>query len=198
MTIRKLSYDKVRIISDMKKNILMLIASLLFGGMWFLGCNTEKVQGVSDETLQEGDENTRAASEESGDGILIGFDGVINYPKVGKYGLNILADDFVEAKKTEGGRYEYSVKADLTAGNSHLKIVMKPAISNKYSEWGGWNHGTDENWKISNDSCFFTCTVYESEKVADASVIFFDNCVIEFFENGAKTPTKVKEIKVIQ
>jgi hypothetical protein len=182
----------------MKKNILMLIASLLFGGMWFLGCNTEKVQGVSDETLQEGDENTRAASEESGDGILIGFDGVINYPKVGKYGLNILADDFVEAKKTEGGRYEYSVKADLTAGNSHLKIMMKPANDGEHPIWGGWNQGSDENWKISNVGSQFTCTVYESGKVADASVIFFDDCIIEFYENGATTPTKVKEIKVIQ
>ena len=31
---------------------------------------------------------------------------VITYPKTGKYGSNILAEGFVEAKKTESSRFE--------------------------------------------------------------------------------------------
>jgi len=48
------------------------------------------------------------------------------YPATGKYGPNILAEGFVEAKKTEFGRFEYSVRADLPEGAS-LKVVIKPA-----------------------------------------------------------------------
>jgi len=44
----------------------------------------------------------------------------------------------------------------------------------------------------------FTFTVVESGKPADASVIFFEDCIIEYYENGAPEPTKVKEIKVIE
>jgi len=152
------------------------------------------------------------------------------YPKTGKYGLNILADGFVEAKKTEWGRYEYSLRAELPKGAS-LKIVIKPASTELYvchnrpdnilcdtrfteggkcpicgevnnihkidNEWGGWNQGSDFNWVYSNVGSTFTCNVYKSGKAADASVIFTGDCIIEFYENGAKTPTKVKEIKVI-
>jgi hypothetical protein len=64
--------------------------------------------------------------------------------------------------------------------------------------WGGWNQGTEENWVITHVGSHFTWKVYESDKPADASVLFTDNCIIEYYENGAKTPTKVKEIKVIQ
>ena len=195
-------------LNEMKKYILMFIVSLIFGGMLFSGCSSENMQGELIESIQKGDvstddpkggeENTNVIPEEPKEDIPDALDGVITYPKTGKYGLNILADDFVEAKRTEWGRFEYSVKADLSAGKSHLKIVMKPAKGNKNADWGGWNLGSDENWLISNVGNEFTCTVDESGKVADASVIFTNDCIIEFYENGATTPTKVKEIKVSQ
>jgi hypothetical protein len=116
------------------------------------------------------------------------------YPEKGKYGLNILADGFVEAQKTEWGRFEYSVRAEVPAGNSSLKIVIKSPTN---SEWGGWNQGSGENWIVSNVGNQFTCTVFESGKPADASVIFTGDCIIEYYENGAIEPTKIKEVKVI-
>ena len=113
----------------------------------------------------------------------------ITYPETGKYGPNILADDFVTANRTESGRFEYSVKAVLPAGNSSLKIVIKSGI--------GFNQGSDENWLVTNVGSHFTFTVVESGKPADASIIFVDNdCIIEYYENGAIEPAKVKEIKV--
>ena len=54
------------------------------------------------------------------------------YPETGKYGLNILAEDFLEAKATGGlGRFDYSVRAEIPAGSS-LKIVIKPIIPTPY------------------------------------------------------------------
>jgi len=153
------------------------------------------------------------------------FEGKSVYPEKGKYGLNILADGFLEAKKTEWGRYEYSVRAELPGGNSSLKIVMKSTKQGLFvcpecevifsefhepcpecggrrptdpmsDEWGGWNQGSDVNWVVSNVGSHFTCTVYKNRKSSDASVIFTDDCIIEFYENGAIEPTKVKTIKV--
>ena len=172
-------------------------------------------------------------TEEPKEDIPEGLDGVITYPKNGKYGLNILADGFTEAKKTEWGRFEYSVRAELAAGKSHLKIIVKSAkpvtyVCDNYAsfppcragfkEWheicpvcggvntlkevfheaAGFNQGTEENWVITNVGSRFTCTVFDSRKPADVSVIFAGDCIIEFYENGSKTPTKTKQIKVIQ
>lgn len=157
-----------------------------------------------------------------------------NYPVTGKYGLNILAEDFVEAKiEAEQGRLiEYSVRAELSAGFSSLKIVIKSAkpilyvcsdatCGAKFDEcheitcpkcgrplrkmgdrFIGLYHGSDFNWVISNADSQLTFTyvdelVHKSGKVADASVAFDDDCIIEYYENGAIEPTKVKEIKVI-
>jgi len=173
-------------------------------------------------------------TEEPQEEIPEGLDGVITYPKNGKYGPNILADGFVEAKASTSGRFEYSVRAELTAGNSHFKIVIKSAKPIEYicrnippsrqpcgakfnewheicpvcggvntminygNSWGGWNYGSSEdNWLVSNVGSQFTCKVYDSSEPADASVLFDDDCIIEYYENGAKTPTKVKQIKVI-
>ena len=170
---------------------------------------------------------------------------LFSYPKTGKYGLNILAEDFLEAKVTELGRYEYSVRAELPEGNSSLKIVIKsvnPIIyvcvneiqvcineipshelcgakfyelhdkcpvcggentfHNASNPWGGWTQGSDVNWLISNANMQLTFTyvdelVHKDGKVADASVIFKNDCIVEYYESGAETPTKVKVIKVI-
>ena len=121
-----------------------------------------------------------------------------SYPETGKGGPNILAEGFVEAQKTEWDLFEYSVRAVLPAGNSSLKIVIKSATN---IEWGGYYPSSVENWLVSRwdeNLRGNTFTVYESGKPADATVIFSGDCIIEYYENGALEPTKVKEIKVIQ
>jgi len=134
-----------------------------------------------------------------------------SYPEQGKYGPNILAEGFTEAQKTEWGRFEYSVRAEIPEGNSSLKVVIrtkKPIIVNRpdgpkevWDTWGGVNQGSEENWIVNNNyssdrGSIFTFTVYESGKPADLSVIFFDDAIIEYYENGVTQPTKTKEITV--
>jgi len=166
---------------------------------------------------------------------------VFTYDKTGKYGLNILAEDFVEAKKMEQGRsIAYSVRVKLPDGTSSLKIVIKPTkpayyfctnylfsptphrCDAKFNEWheicpkcGGVNtlqmdfnphvgyyQGSDVNWLISGAKGQFTFTyvdeiVHKDGNVADASVTFVGDCMIEYYENGATEPVKVKKVKVI-
>lgn len=124
----------------------------------------------------------------------------ISYPKEGKWGPNILADDLVDVKRLENNwPVLYSVKAELPAGNSNLKIVIRSETAYPYGGYG-YNNGSEENWLISPfdiPTKGNTWTVYESGKHADAAVVFDYDCIVEFYENGATTPTKVKEIKVI-
>jgi len=132
-------------------------------------------------------------------GLLSSGQVVITYPKNGKTGLqNILADDFVEATQTGDKLFEYAVNAEVPVG-AGLKIIIKTK-SNEYGyDWGGFYPDFVENWKYTyydNVSKSNTFTVYESGKRAEFRVIFGYHCIIEFYENGAKTPTKVKEIKV--
>ena len=141
----------------------------------------------------------------------------IVYPEIGRWGSNILADGFVEAKSCDPDRVSvntrpivYSIRAELPAGNSSLKIVIRnkntepamiypnghitPALS-----WGGYLSGTDENWNISNfDNTVMsrTFTVRESGIPADVGIIVEDDFIIEYYENGATEPTKVNEITV--
>ena len=176
------------------------------------------------------------------------------YPEKGKYGLNILVEEFVEAQKNESGSSRpvvYSVRAKLPEGNSSLKIVIKSArpklyecrnhlppaypefdhqlkfCGAKFFEWHeicpecgggkytmsiiegfrsvGFYQGSDVNWLIINEGhpeFQFTFTyvdelVHKDGKVADASVTVDDDFIIEYYENGATVPTKVKEVKVI-
>jgi len=123
----------------------------------------------------------------------------ITYPKDGKYGINILADDFAESKRLDENEkvVVYSIKAELSA-NSSLQIVIRTIREDSY--WGGIYQDSVENWLYSswdNNLKGNTFTVDESGKSADAAVIFLDDCIIEYYENGATAPTKVKEIKVI-
>jgi len=46
-------------------------------------------------------------------------------------------------------------------------------------------------------STFVDELVHKNGKVADAAVFFSDDFIIEYYENGATEPTKVKEVKVI-
>jgi len=62
--------------------------------------------------------------------------------------------------------------------------------------------GSEVNWLIPMVGDLLTFTyvdelVHKSGKIADASVAFDDDCIIEYYENGAIEPTKVKEVKVI-
>jgi len=120
----------------------------------------------------------------------------ITYPATGKYGPNILADGVVNVKKTEWGIFWYSIRAVLPEGNSSLKIVVRS--ENQYGGYS-YNTGSEENWLISpwdNNLKGHTWTVYESGKPADAVVTFRDNCIVEYYENGATTPTKIKRLYI--
>jgi hypothetical protein len=58
-----------------------------------------------------------------------------------------------------------------------------------------------DNWLASswdNNLKGNTFTVYESGKTAHATVTFISDCIIEYYENGATKPVKVKGIKVKQ
>jgi hypothetical protein len=121
----------------------------------------------------------------------------ITYPETGKYGTNILAEGFVNAVAQENGRpKDYSMRAELPAGNTSLKIILK-TTSDPY--WGVYYPFSLENWSVSVfdfNTKIQTWTVYESEKPADVTVNLDFSCIIEYYENGATTPTKVKEVKV--
>jgi hypothetical protein len=126
----------------------------------------------------------------------------INYPTNGKYGLNILADSFVVAKQLDdnGIPVQYSVRAELPAGNSSLKIIIKTISQANGDAWGGFYPSSLENWLASswdNNLRGNTWTVYESGIPADGAVFLDSDCTIEYYENGATVPTKVKVIKVI-
>ena len=121
----------------------------------------------------------------------------ITYPESGMYGLNILADSFTEAiSGYYESRYQYSMKAVLPAGNSSLKIVIRRETG---GTWGGFNIVGIENWHCGSFDQTIGGNVFyvkDSEKANDLAVIFFDDCIIEYYENGATEPTKVKKIKV--
>ena len=118
----------------------------------------------------------------------------ITYPETGKYGPNILSDKVVMVKKTEWGRYEYSVRVVVPEGSS-LKIVIKSV-----STPSGYAYSQiTENWSVSswnNNLNGNTWSVYESGKPADGMVIFDGDCIVEYYENGATTPTKVKNLYI--
>ena len=116
----------------------------------------------------------------------------ITYPATGKGGTNILADGVVMVKPTLGGVLaEYSVRAVLPEGSS-LKIV----ISGKTGDFGFYS-GTNENWSVVNSAGGqFTLTAIESGRSADAAFSSYSDVCIEYYENGATTPTKVKNVYV--
>jgi len=122
---------------------------------------------------------------------------------------------------------DYSLRAEVPMGNSSLKIIIKPkipfvcvfcgqtfleepkinqcpvckirgVIESRY--WGGYYMNGLENWSNVFNPIYYssTFTVVESGKPADVTVYLENDCVIEYYENGTTTPTKVKEIKVIK
>ena len=115
----------------------------------------------------------------------------ITYPEIGKGGINILADDVVEVKPTRENLAQYSVKAVLPTGSS-LKIV----ITGEMGDFGFYS-GTNENWSVSNTAHGqFTLISTESGRSADAEFSSSKGVKIEYYENGATTPTKIKRVEI--
>ena len=115
----------------------------------------------------------------------------ITYPEIGKGGPNILADGVTMVKPTNGTLAEYSVRAVLSEGSS-LKVV----ISGKMGDFGFYS-GSNENWSVSNSANGqFTLTAIESGRSADAAFCSYSDVNIEYYENGATTPTKVKKLYI--
>jgi len=126
----------------------------------------------------------------------------ITYPEIGKYGQNILADEVTTVKQTGfSGRFEYSVRAVLPAGDSSLKIVIRNLKEGYEYAWGEIVQGYEENCVFSswdNNLEGNILTVFESGKPADARVFFLNDFILEYYENGATERTKVKVIRVME
>ena len=143
---------------------------------------TDESNSSADESTSETDTST-SGTDTSTSGIT--------YPENGKGGINILADDVVEVKPTRGNLAEYSVKAVLPTGSS-LKIV----ITGKMGDFAFYS-GTNENWSVSNTAHGqFTLISTESRRSADAEFSSTKGVEIEYYENGATTPTKVKRVDI--
>lgn len=114
----------------------------------------------------------------------------IEYPSESPYGINILNEDI----DTLIAMKEYSMSANVPIGNT-LKIVLRGGI------WGYYPF-KNENWDISdytNKSQSFT--VKNSGELSDVKIIFDPpseqgDLTLEYYENGATTPTKIKKITV--
>ena len=116
----------------------------------------------------------------------------ITYPATGKGGPNILADAVLTVNPTLGNLAQYSVRAVLPEGSS-LKIVISGVMGDF-----GFYQGSDDNWIVSNTADGqFTLIAIESGKYADASFSSFRGVYIEYYENGATAPTKVKVVNVV-
>lgn len=113
----------------------------------------------------------------------------IDYPEYSDYGENVLFSD-----KEVFSSNQLSLAAELPRGTS-LKIVIKN---------GQWSYvqlpNAPINWKASdyddvNETQTFT--VQESGKASDLIISFLSgNHVIEYYEKGAQTPTRIKNIEI--
>ena len=119
----------------------------------------------------------------------------IVYPPSGEYGANILSDDVTSVNR----KGYYTMRADVPKGMS-LKIVLRDG------EW--FIEGapaTPFNWKIGEYDDINLCqefTVKESGKTCDLKLdfdakSFSEYITIEYYENGSETPTKTKNLYVV-
>jgi len=122
----------------------------------------------------------------------------IKYPKTGEHGINILSDEVTEIVIKD---YEFigSMRAETPKGFS-LKVILKDA------EWFYQALPTPKNWSIStydDNTKSQVFTVTESGKVSDLNFMVinkgeeYEFITIEYYENGATTPTKVKKLNII-
>jgi hypothetical protein len=119
--------------------------------------------------------------------------GSIKYPATGLYGANILSDDVTEVNAD----LEYSMSTETPSGAS-LKIILKNGI------WFYDPHATT-NWTVSlydDNTQSQTFTVTETGKISDLFLSFDDKdpnqspITVEYYENGAVTPTKTKQLNI--
>ncbi len=121
----------------------------------------------------------------------------ITYPETGIHGINILAEDVTVIKAYDGHSTEnnfYSMKAELPEGTS-LKVVLKD---------GRWHYGSipaPENWTagtyddVTRSQVF---TVTQSGIPNDLAIAVIEGEItMEIYENGAVTPTSVKQLTAV-
>ncbi|MCL2073230.1 MAG: hypothetical protein FWH18_04880 [Marinilabiliaceae bacterium] len=127
----------------------------------------------------------------------------IKYPNEGLYGPNILADDvkFWDWNHIIDGHYCHSLRAEVPDGFS-LKIVIRGGrwafvISPLPVHNWSWNmYNDNEQWQ--------EFTVTESGSFSDLAFLWYNGTldeetgyyyiIIEYYENGAQTPTKTKKM----
>jgi len=128
----------------------------------------------------------------------------ITYPAVGIHGENILSDNVTEVNVETFNEpkepYVYSMKADVPKGLS-LKVVLKDG------KFGIQQLPSKPiNWSLTSNESFIEAIVTESGEPSDLAILFFSGTLsddgneyitIEYYEDGAKTPTKVKKLKLI-
>ena len=117
----------------------------------------------------------------------------ITYPETGKHGLNILAEEVISVKANDsiGKPVFYSMKAELPEGTS-LKIMLKGGM------WGYVGLPAPENWSVSEydqTTLSQAFTVTRSGIQNDLKInIEAGETTIEYYENGAMVPTRVKQL----
>ena len=120
----------------------------------------------------------------------------ITYPLSGKFGINILAEEITTIKASNGiVNNFYSMKAELPEGTS-LKIIIKG---------GMWYHvaiPAPENWTVDRYDDIArkqSFSVTQSGVPNDLSIMADPGEItIEYYENGAEIPTRVKKVKVTE
>ena len=124
---------------------------------------------------------------------------LITYPVSGDNGLNLLNDTIKNIPKSQNSLI-YSLKAELPTG-TNLRIVIKGdpvyTVSSNYST-------QTVNWNVSNYNSTTKSqefVVNESNKRNDLYLSFYTasiytNISIEYYENNAVTPTRVKTLIV--
>lgn len=117
----------------------------------------------------------------------------IKYPLISEYGTNILGDSITLSNGKINSSYGYSMAAIIPEG-LNLKLILKGGM------W--WYRTSPEgpvNWKISTYNAnrrYQEFESVESGKNCDVYVIFQarDTITIEYYENNAVNPTKVKTL----
>ena len=138
----------------------------------------------------------------------------ITYPATGVAGDNFLSDHVTEVKTQRGPVFDYCLKADLPEGLS-LKIVLRGGF---YGSWCYSSYPPPLNWTVSDldydpvtQTYTQVFTVKESGKPNEFALNAYDPVgengqtqitdksyiTVEYYENGATTPTKTKTMKVI-
>jgi hypothetical protein len=115
---------------------------------------------------------------------------IINYPKTGLYGSNLLS-----LNDTIYNSYDYSLAAYLPTGT---RLKVKITVQSPGQIWW-YNSGTEANWSITTfNGTSQTFTAINSGTNCDLHLIQFSSgyYLIEYFETSSSTPTRKKLIKI--